>query len=353
MNLRQTAIFWLFLSVLATAHAQGKRYNIRTVAFYNLENLFDTINNPNKLDEYSPIMEMKSNRSEAYWKKIHNMARVLSDIGKDESQDSPAIIGVSEVENKAVVQDLVNDSLLIEKNYGIIQYPSPDLRGIDVALLYQKRYFTPTSSKSYELKIYDNTSGKRQFTRDQLVVSGQLEGEPVHFIVNHWPSRRGGEKLSGYKRLAAAKLTKRITDSLLTLDPYAKVVIMGDLNDDPTSNSLKKGLKSSRKRTRMGLGDIYNPFENFYHSGLGTTAFRDAWSLFDQLLMTRGLLNGNYNGFQFYKAGIYNKNVIVTASGRYKGYPLRSWGNGGFTNGFSDHFPVYIYLIKKIETDSP
>lgn len=350
MNLRQTTILWFFLSVLAISNAQEKRYNIHTIAFYNLENLFDTINNPNKLDEYSPMMEMKTNRSEAYWKKIHNMARVLSDIGKDETHNSPVIIGVSEVENKNVLQDLVNDTLLINKNYGIIQYPSPDLRGIDVALLYQKRFFTPISSKSLELKIYDNTTGKREYTRDQLVVSGQLEGETVHFIVDHWPSRRGGQRQSRYKRMAAAKLTKRITDSLLTLDPYSKVIIMGDLNDDPTSYSLKKGLKTTRKRTQMGMGSIYNPFENFYRSGLGTTAFRDSWSLFDQILLSTSLRDGNYNGFQFYKAGIFNKNYIVTQTGRYKGYPFRSWGNGGFTGGFSDHFPVYIYLIRSVNS---
>ncbi|MFH4966730.1 endonuclease/exonuclease/phosphatase family protein [Gaetbulibacter sp. M240] len=353
MNLRRTTILWLFLSILATASAQSNPYKIRTIAFYNLENLFDTINNPNTLDEYSPMMEMKASRSEAYWKKINNMAQVLSDIGRDESHDSPAIIGISEVENKTVVQDLANDSLLLGKNYGILHYDSPDLRGIDVALLYQKRLFVPISSQSYELKISDNKTGKREFTRDQLVVSGQLDGEVIHLIVNHWPSRRGGEKQSGYKRLAAAKLTKRITDSLLIKDPYAKIIIMGDLNDDPTSYSLKKGLQSKGKTSRLGLSSIYNPYEKFFRQGLGTTAYRDAWSLFDQILMSRSLVDKNYKGFQFYKAGIYNKRYIVTPDGRYKGYPLRSWGNRGFTDGFSDHFPVYIYLIKKLKTVSP
>ena len=348
MTLRQTASLCLFLSVLTAVNAQNKHYKIHTIAFYNLENLFDTINNPNKLDEYSPMMELKTSRSEAYWKKIHNMARVLSDIGRDESHDSPAIIGISEVENKAVVQDLVNDSLLIKKNYGIIQYPSPDLRGIDVALLYQKQFFIPRSSTSNELKIYDAETGKREYTRDQLVVSGELEGEKIHFIVNHWPSRRGGQRQSRYKRLAAAKLTKRLSDSLFNLDPYAKIVIMGDLNDDPTSYSLKKGLKTENRSDHLGLSSIYNPFENFYRDGLGTTAFRDAWSLFDQIMMTRSLLEKEYSGFQFYKAGIYNKYYILTQSGRYKGYPMRSWGNSGFTGGFSDHFPVYIYVIKEV-----
>ena len=194
MNLRRTTILWLLFSVLASASAQSNPYKIRTIAFYNLENLFDTINNPNTLDEYSPMMEMKANRSEAYQKKIHNMARVLCDIGRDESHDAPALIGISEVENKTVVQDLANDSLLLAKNYGILHFDSPDLRGIDVALLYQKRFFVPVARQSYPLVIYNAETGKREFTRDQLVVSGELDGEVIHLIVNHWPSRRGGQK---------------------------------------------------------------------------------------------------------------------------------------------------------------
>ena len=162
-----------------------------------------------------------------------------------------------------------------------------------------------------------------------------------------------GKKKSGYKRLAAAKLTKKITDSLLIKDPYAKIIIMGDLNDNPTNNSLKKGLQSKGKTIRLGLSSIYNPFENLFRQGLGTTAYRDTWSLFDQILISKSLVDKNYKGFQFYKAGIYNKSYIVTPDGRYKGYPLRSWGNSRFTNGFSDHFPVYIYLIKKLKTVSP
>ncbi len=348
MNFLKVSISILFISVFMNLNAQDKKFKIHTLAFYNLENLFDTINDPTKLDEYSPMMELKINRSYAYKQKITNMAKVISEIGKDVTNNVPAILGVSEVENEVVLEDLVNDSLLFKKNYGIVHYDSPDARGIDVALLYQKKLFTPISSSTHELKIYDDQDGKRITTRDQLLVSGKLEDDLIHIIVNHWPSRRGGEVRSRPKRIAAAKLNKRIVDSIQTVDPYAKIFIMGDLNDDPTNTSVKTVLKAKRKRKKVGFKGLYNPFEKFYRDGLGTTAYRDNWSLFDQIIISKPLLEKNYASFRYYKAGIFNKNYLITTKGKYKGYPYRSWGYDGFINGFSDHFPVYMYLIKEV-----
>lgn len=339
----------LSLSAFISINAQDKKFKIHTVAFYNLENLFDTINDPTKFDEYSPMMELKANREEAYKQKIINMARVISEIGKDVTNNSPAILGVCEVENKEVLEDLVNDSTLLKKNYAIVHYDSPDIRGIDVALLYQKSLFTPINTSSYTLKIYDDTDGKRIYTRDQLLVSGKLEDDLIHIIVNHWPSRRGGEARSRPKRVAAAKLNKRIVDSLQAEDPYAKVFIMGDLNDGPINASVKDVLETERKRKKVRFKGLYNPFENFYRDGLGTTAYRDSWSLFDQIIISKPLLEKDYSSFRYYKAGIFNKNYLITTIGKYKGYPFRSWNYSGFSNGFSDHFPVYLYLIKEVK----
>ena len=344
------ALIPLFLLTFLHTNAQDKKFKIHTVAFYNLENLFDTINDPNKLDEYSPMMELKTNRGLVYKKKIRNMARVLADIGKDVTNTAPSIIGLCEVENKAVLEDLVNDSLLVDIDYGIVHYNSTDVRGIDVALLYKKNTFTPISTSSHELKIYDPETNKRVYTREQLLVSGNLEGETIHLIVNHWPSRRGGEAKSRPKRVAAAKLSKRLVDSLQTTDPYAKVFIMGDLNDNPNNASVKKVLKAKPTK-KVGLKGIYNPYINFFKDGMGTTAYRDSWSLFDQIMVTKPFLGKDYTSFQFYKAGIYNKNYIITKLGAYKGYPLRSFGYHGFNNGFSDHFPVYVYLIKEVDEE--
>ncbi|WP_178986570.1 endonuclease/exonuclease/phosphatase family protein [Winogradskyella helgolandensis] len=339
----------LFILVLMSANAQEKKkYKIHTVAFYNLENLFDTINDTTKYDEASPIMELnESLRAEAYVKKLHNMAKVVADIGHDDTKNTPAIIGVSEVENRQVLVDLVNEPELLKKDYGIIHFDSPDKRGIDVALLYQKALFKPIDTSSHELLIYDDSTRERVYTRDQLLVSGELEGDLIHIIVNHWPSRSGGEARSRFKRVAAGKLNKRIIDSLQSIDPYAKVFSMGDFNDNPTNNSMKKELKTEADKEDVELKGIYNPFENQYKKmGLGTTGYRDAWSLFDMILFTQPLLEKDYSSFRFYKAGIFNKSYLTNKEGRYKGYPLRMI-DAGLSGGYSDHFPVYVYLVRE------
>ncbi|GAA4889858.1 endonuclease [Flaviramulus aquimarinus] len=347
INYLKIKLLTLFISLFLNTNAQEKKFKIHTVAFYNLENLFDTINDPTRLDEYSPIMALKTNKGTVYKQKISNMARVIADIGHEVTKNTPSIVGVCEVENENVLEDLVNDSLLVHKDYGIVHYNSTDSRGIDVALLYQKKVFTPISTSTHELKIYDDQNQKRVYTREQLLVSGMLEKELIHIIVNHWPSRRGGEAKSHPKRVAAAKLSKRLVDSLQVIDPYAKICIMGDLNDNPNNASVKKILKAKTSKS-IGLKGIYNPFERFYKNGIGTTAYRDAWSLFDQIMISKPFLEKDYTSFQFYKAGVFNKNYVITKNGTHKGYPLRSFGYDGFKNGFSDHFPVYVYLIKEV-----
>ncbi|MEM9679183.1 MAG: endonuclease/exonuclease/phosphatase family protein [Bacteroidota bacterium] len=348
--IKKLSLALLLLTSFNIWSQEEKRFKIHTIAFYNLENLFDTINDPLKYDEASPIMEMKADVNEAYKKKVKNMARVVSDIGSDLANNSPALIGVAEVENRQVLEDLVNDPLLLPKDYGIAHYDSPDRRGIDVGLLYQKSIFQPISTSRHELKIYDDLTHKRVYTRDQLLVSGKLEGELIHIIVNHWPSRRGGEARSRPRRLAAAKLNKHIIDSLQSIDPYAKIVTMGDLNDNPTNASVKKVLKAKDKKGKVPMKGIYNPFEKqFRKDGLGSNAYGDSWSLFDQIMMTQPLLEKDYASFRYYKAGIFNKDYLTTKRGRWKGYPFRSFANGGFTDGFSDHFPVYVYVIKQVE----
>ena len=338
--------FAIFISVSAQ-EKKKKDFEIHTIAFYNLENLFDTINDPIKNDEASPIMEMNTNRQETYVKKVKNMARVVSEIGRDESRNSPAIIGVSEVENRQVLVDLVNDPQLLKKDYGIVHYDSPDRRGIDVALLYQKALFRPISTSSHVLKIYDDLTRERVYTRDQLLVTGELKGDLIHVIVSHWPSRSGGEARSRSKRVAAAKLNKHIIDSLQSIDPYAKIFSMGDLNDNPTNTSLKDVLKTEGEKEDVKLKGIYNPMEGFFKIGLGSNAYRDAWSLFDQILISKPLLDKDYSSFQFFRAGIFNRNYLISKKGRYKGYPFRSFSSG-WTGGFSDHFPVYVFVVREI-----
>lgn len=321
---------------------------MNTIAFYNLENLFDFEDDPLTFDDDRTPAGKDHWTEEIYNAKLKNMAQVISEIGADVTGTSPAIIGVCEIENRRVLEDLINQEALSNKNYGIVHFDSPDRRGIDVALLYQKKVFTPTNYQPYELKIYDNNDVTRRiYTRDQLLVSGVLDGEEIHFIVNHWPSRSGGEARSRFKRIKAAKLNKQIIDSLFSENPYAKIISMGDLNDDPTSPSLKEVLKPKRDKDGLGLKELYNPMEDMFKKGIGTLAWRDSWNLFDQMIVSAELTKKDYSTYRLYKAGIYNKTYLANPRGRYKGYPYRSYADGGFTGGYSDHFPVYLYLIKE------
>jgi len=344
-----SVVFILFITSF-NGYSQKKttQFNIRTIAFYNVENLFDTIDDPSKYDEASPLMELKGNKSKVYKDKMKNMAMVISKIGLEKTNTSPAIIGLSEVENRKVLEDLVAANALKDKQYQIIHFDSPDERGIDVALLYQKRYFKPIAQKNYELRIWDE-KGRRDYTRDQLLVSGILDGELIHFIVNHWPSRSGGEAKSRPKREKAAWLTTQIIEDIKKEDPKAKIIIMGDLNDDPNNSSLKKVLKAKGKKKEIQEGDIYNPMENMFKRGFNTLGYRDNINLFDQILISSSLLTttNEYDTYKMFKTNIFNPRFLTTKSGRYKGYPFRSYGNGLFTGGYSDHFPVYMYLIKE------
>lgn len=339
------------LALLLTLSVQvfcQKTFDIRTVAFYNLENLFDTENDTLTDDESSPIMEIKGNKEEIYQKKLNNMAKVIAEIGSDESKNSPVIIGVAEIENLKVLQDLINTTDLKSKNYSIIHYDSPDLRGIDVGFLYQPDIFVPIHQETFELKLWQ-TNGSRIYTRDQLLVSGYLDGELIHIIVNHWPSRRGGEEKSRPTREKAAYLNTQIIEKIKLSDPNPKIIIMGDLNDDPINSSLKNVLKTKSKKTKVNEGDIYNPMEELFKKGQNTLVYNDNLNLFDQIMITSPLLTTEkkFNSYQMYKVGIFNPNYLTTQTGKYKGYPFRSWGYNGFTGGYSDHYPVYMYLIRR------
>lgn len=336
-----------FLCATFSFSQSEKEYRINTIAFYNVENLFDYEDDPITFDDDRTPAGADHWTQEIYEAKLLGMARVISEIGEDVTGTSPAVIGVSEIENRRVLEDLLNQKGLVEKNYGIVHFDSPDRRGIDVALLYQKKLFIPTGYKAFELFLYDNNDKtKRVYTRDQLLVSGMLDGEKIHFIVNHWPSRSGGEALSRPKRLKAAQLNKHIMDSLFSEEPYAKIITMGDFNDDPINASVKEILKTKSEKEDLKLRELYNPMEDMYKKGMGTLAYRDAWNLFDQIIISSELAKNDYSSYRFYKAGIFNKNYLATPSGQYKGYPFRSFANG-FTGGYSDHFPVYIYLIKE------
>ena len=340
----------LVLSFLVLySFSQQREYKIKTIAFYNLENLFDTIDNPDKKDEYSPILQMKSEKMDAYIQKIENAAKVISRIGKEKTKKSPSIIGVCEIENSAVLDDLLNNNHLKNEGYNYVHVDSPDWRGIDVALIYKESDFSVSDFKTYELKAW-NSEGYRVKTRSQLLVSGYLDNELIHIIVNHWPSQRGGAKKSEYLRVKSAELNLKIIEDIYFEEPKAKIITLGDFNDNPDAKSVKKVLSSKENKKKAKEGELYNPFANMYKRGFGSLGFRDNINLFDQIILTSNFLSEaakDYNSYRFYKSGIYNPNYLTTRKGRYKGYPFRSWSNGKFTGGYSDHYPVYVYLIQE------
>ncbi|QKX04631.1 endonuclease/exonuclease/phosphatase family protein [Aquimarina sp. TRL1] len=327
-----------------------KTYHIHTLGFYNLENLFDTINNPNTFDDDRTPDGADHWTKKRYQNKLKNLSKVIADIGIDQAKNTPVLLGVAEVENLSVLEELIAQPALAEKTYRIIHYDSPDKRGIDVGLLYQSHHFKPTHSLSYELLLYEHTDpSKRVYTRDQLVVSGYLDGSLIYLIVNHWPSRRGGKEKSSYKRKQAALLNKRITDSIYGIDPYAKIITMGDFNDDPDDDSIKKVLGAVSSPDKAPPKTFYNPMEQLAAKGIGSLAYRDHWNLFDQILVSPSLSRPSDEGLFLYKAAVFIKPYLLVQEGAYKGYPYRTYSGGVYTGGYSDHYPVYIHLLYPVK----
>lgn len=327
--------------------AQEKNYKIGLIGFYNVENLFDTIDGSNKDEEFLPD-GANHYTGIVYKDKLKKLADVISQIGTDVSPDGLSIMGCAEVENSSVMLDLLNEPKIKNRNYQIVHYDSPDERGIDVGLIYNPKYFVVKFSEPLFVPLV-NDDGSLRYTRDVLYVYGLYDGEPLHIFVNHWPSRRGGEEASAPGRATAAKVCKHKQDSILLTSSNAKIIIMGDLNDDPVSASVAKVLNAKGKKEAVKKGELYNPWFEFYKSGVGTLAYNDAWNLFDQIIISQDFLNKENQGFFFKDAHIFNKGFMVQQTGRYKGYPMRTYDFSKYIGGYSDHFPTYLVFLKQIE----
>lgn len=367
MRIKSLFIALFVLSSLMRVDAQQKKYIVHTVAFYNFENLFDTINNPNFDEEWLP-KGLQRWTSEKYKQKLENLSKVLMQIGtNDQQKEAPTLIGCSEIENRGVLEDLVKQPNIIKNDYGIVHFDSPDKRGIDVGFLYQKKHFKPTSFINIPLIIYRGNNNEKEketeedkadtdkievshdnrvYTRDILLVTGFLDGEEINVMVNHWPSRSGGEKKSSPFREAAGRLSRKIMDSIYKVNPNAKIITMGDYNDGSYNKSIKEGIGAKLKKAEVKPFGIYNPFEQMAKDGHASLFYRDSGDIFDQIMVSETLIKSDFSTFQYWKAGIYNKPFMIEKFGRYAGYPLRHSEN---EIGYSDHFPVYIYLIKEVK----
>ena len=336
-------VLFFGFGVYVTAQEQ-QAYKVGLVGFYNLENLFDTINDPVKQDEEFLPQGANQWNTEKYTTKLHNMAYAISTIGTDITPDGVAVLGVSEIENRTVLEDLVVQPEIKDRNYQIVHYDSPDRRGVDVGLIYNPKYFKLVSSKSYRTVVPDQPDF---ITRDQLLVSGLFDGEMMHFIVMHWPSRYGGEKRSLPGRVAAATLCRHIADSILNEDANAKIIMMGDYNDYPDNKSITKYLGAKGNMKTLRDDEFYNPMYELHQRGIGTNYYNDVPGVLDQTIITHGLLPTDYSTYQFKNAKVHNKEFLKQHGGRYNGYPFRTFGSGVWMGGYSDHFPVYVILLKK------
>ena len=388
------------LSISLVSAQQKKQVRVATVGFLNVENLWDTVRSADYIDgtkdksnpafhrsipldsiKYLEVTEKdykgvwndeslagkkvvrmqggseeftpKSGKNytyKIYKQKLENEAKVISEMGRAYTGTAPVVVGLIEVENRQVVEDLVKEPALAKYDYGVVHYNSYDYRGIDVAFIYQKRRFTPSKSWKKEVKIFGD-NGNREYTRDILVLTGFLDNEKVAFFLNHWPSRRGGEAASLPKRNAAAAILKKEMDSVKSLDPSIKLIAMGDFNDDPISPSLKNYLKAVGNPKDLNEENHYlNLMYPLYKKGVASLAYQDAPNLFDQIIVSSNLYSPNNElrkDYTVFKAEVFAPAYLVNKEGNYKGYPFRSWNGDQFTGGYSDHFPAFVVLQRE------
>ncbi len=348
--MKKTLFLFLLLIMAAvtpaslSAQNSGRRVQVAGIAFYNWENLFDTIpNNPEGRDyEFTPNGTRKWD-GRKYWDKVGNLAYAISQFATKTTPIGPAIIGVSEIENRSVMEDVVNQPDLKKWNLQIVHHDSPDARGVDVGLLYNPRYFKLENVTNHRLSAVPFR------TRDQMCVVGSLMGQRVAVIVNHWPSRLGGQEQSEPNRVAAAELAKSIADSLWRVDPNMGVIIMGDLNDDPMDKSCAKIIGGQRKPDGVAAHGFYNPWWDILESGVGTLAYKGSWNLFDQIIVSGNLVNPtDESKWKFYEAKVLNFPFLFATEGTLQGSPKRSFSAGSYLGGYSDHFPTEIFLRRYV-----
>ncbi|MEZ3440075.1 endonuclease/exonuclease/phosphatase family protein [Alistipes sp.] len=340
----------LFTGLFVVLFAAGIAQKPYKIVFYNFENLFDTVRDPDIFDEEFTPGGLKNWNSAKYNKKIGNLERVLFDIAAAD-RDFPIVIGVSEIENRNVMEDVIAQPKLAPANYRIVHFDSPDARGVDVGFYYRPDRFKLEGSAPIPFHMPELPNFR---TRDFVTMWGTIDGEPFFFLVSHWPSRLGGKEASDPKRFAAARQVRAIVDSVQQANPATKVVVMGDLNDDATDDSIVIGLRAKGKIKDLQPGDMFNPYIALLKAGYGTLAYRDAWNLFDNIIVSGNLVDAPAGtlrllsvGTSKFYGGIFRRPYMLQREGQYKGYPLRTFVGNNFQGGFSDHFPVFIYIGKQ------
>ncbi|OYU95141.1 MAG: endonuclease [Bacteroidetes bacterium B1(2017)] len=334
------SILVILLSLLFCFNTEAQNKKKICVAFYNQENLFDTLDTPNKIDEeFLPSGTYKWN-TEKYTNKLANMSEVILAMN---DKIGPDFIGMCEVENNLVLTDLCKQLKKGKQDYGMVWFDSPDERGIDNALLYKKSAVKKVSSHMFMIDTNgiggDNTRGivMADFT---LTNASRLV-----ILVNHFPSRREGEKESEFKRLFVAQRLKNICDSIQKKDPNTALVIMGDFNDYPDNASIKDVLKAKAEPSETGTTDFYNPMNQLLKQGMGSYKHKGEWNFLDQFMVNKNLLNPKAKvSYEANSASTFKQDWMLETEEKYKGNPKRTFGGKKYLNGYSDHLPIYMYL---------
>jgi predicted extracellular nuclease len=314
------------------------------IAFYNVENLFDTIDEPMKIDsEYMPNSSLQWTKKR-YEAKLKNIEKVIDSMG------FPSIMGMVEVENRRVLNDLTAMPKLKAKNYGIAHFESPDERGIDCALIYNKSDFDVKYAKPHSIVF---TEDRGDHTRDILEVSGTLRGTPVTVFVNHFPSRRGGAEVSDPKRMFVAKVLKNAVDSVRKADANAWIIIMGDMNDEPTDKSLTQSLgaiywkQDVTPRPIVDKNALYNLAAGVKDSGLGSYYYRGEWEVIDQMIVSGAFLDGRSKLVTKDAETIFTADFLTYKDKTGKKLPNRTYTGPIYRGGYSDHFPIFMTVYFK------
>lgn len=337
----------LTFCAVVSSYAQQKKYAMYAMGFYNLENLFDTCHDEGKRDyDFLPTGSYKWNGLK-YSNKLSNMARVLSEMGTDRLPVGCAVIGVSEVENAKVLTDLCAQEPLAKRNMQFVHFEGVDKRGVDCGLLYNPALFSvdTTRTKLYPYIDEDTTF----YTRGFLAVHGTIAKEDVCIIVTHLPSRlRPGDA----KRVLGAEQITALIEKLRAENPNTKFVIMGDMNDDPTDRSMTKYMRGKENIEEVGKNDLFNPWISDLKKGTGTLLYNGAWNLFDQILVSQNMLDQtkkrDYSSLRYFKHQIFRRDYLFQTEGKYKGNPKRTHAGGQWLNGYADHLPVIMYMLKEV-----
>lgn len=341
---KSLAAFVLLVSILSFSSCQSgikklhKPSNGWTFAFYNVENLFDTIDDP-AINDAEFLPESKSQwNTKKFDHKIENMARVIASM---DTLSFPDMLGLAEIENREVLQVLVNHPYISSANYSIIHYPDHDDRGIEVAFLYRPEYFRPVISRTLD---YPVDSIPKANPRHILYVKGVVSSkDTLHLFINHWMSRFGGQKETVWGRNSAGIFLRKVADSLLAVDPNANIIIAGDLNDNPDDASLTQYLEALPQNSEILPGKLYNlsyvPFKN----GKGTLYYK-SWDFFDQIIVSPSLLNPAEGKLKTGNIEIIDRNWMLYTSKSGESRPNRTYSGGKYYGGYSDHLPVLIRL---------